>query len=53
MEATKSDKRLAIKTAKQLFYSDRVIERLKQAKTKGEIERIMIAGRKEKYPDEV
>lgn len=40
-------KRMAIKTAKELFYPKQTIDQLHTAKTIAEIERIMVTARKE------
>ena len=40
-------KKNAIRTAKDLFYGDKVIIELKAAKTVGEINRIMVTARKQ------
>lgn len=42
-------KRQAIKAAKNLLYGDKVIEKIKNAKTEGEIDRIMKAARHEHF----
>ena len=42
-------KRQAIKAAKDLKYGDEVVEKLKKAKTEGEIDRIMKAARHEHF----
>ena len=43
--------REARKAAKDLGYGKKVIERINEAKTEGEIQRIMIKARKEKFGD--
>lgn len=42
-------KRQAIKAAKDLLYGNKVIKKIKKAKTEGEIDRIMRAARHEHF----
>ena len=45
---TKKERNDYIRVAKQLYYSDSIIERLMKAKTIHELDRIMVDGRHEK-----
>lgn len=48
---TNLDIKIAVKTAKELYYSEETIEKLRHAKTDIDITRILAEARKEKYDD--
>lgn len=48
---TNTDIEMAVKTAKELCYGEKTIEKLRNAKTDREITRILCGARKEKYDD--
>ena len=48
---TKVDIKIAVKTAKELLYSEETIEKIRHAKTDRDITKILAEARKGKYND--